>query len=93
VNGSVQIIDVNQFPKDRLANWLEFLRTRKGDTIVRLLKKQKTFTPSIQGVWNPFTNKDPSLAVEEFPSAKFQVPVNMEKTATEKIIELAKKIN
>ena len=67
------------------------MRTRKGDTIVRLLKKQKTHNPSIQGVWNPFTNKSPSLAIEKFPSEKFNRPVEVEKSATEKIMELAKK--
>jgi hypothetical protein len=78
------------FPKARIINWLEFLRTRKGDTIMRLLKKQKTVTPSIQGVWNPFTNKRPSLAVETFPSEKYTTPVVRERTATEQILELMK---
>jgi hypothetical protein len=78
------------FSKQRISNWLEFLRTRKGDTILRLLKKQKTASPSIQGVWNPFTNKRPSLAVETFPAEKFTVPLVREKTATEQILELTK---
>lgn len=66
------------------------MRTRKGDTIVRLIKKQKTHNPSIQGIWTPFTNKNQSLAVEKFPSEKFSTPLVTEKTATEKILELSK---
>lgn len=65
------------------------MRTRKGDTIVRILKKQKTHNPSIQGVWNPFTNKIPRRAIENYPSKNLdEVPVT-QKTATEKILELA----
>ena len=63
------------------------MRTRKGDTIMRLLKKQRTENPSIQGVWTPFTNKDPSFGVQKYPSEKMSAS-NAEKTATEKILEL-----
>ncbi len=83
---------MHQYPRDRLLKWLEFMRTRKGDTILRLFKKQKTQNPSIQGVWNPFTNKTQSLAVEKFPSDKFNGSLESEKTATEKIFELAKQV-
>jgi hypothetical protein len=65
------------------------MRTRKGDTIVRLLKKQRTENPSIQGVWNPFTNKDPSIAAHKYPSEPLSSS-RVEKTATEKILELYK---
>lgn len=57
--------------------------------ITRLLKKQKTHNPSIQGVWNPFTNKNAFLTIDRFPSNKFNAPINGEKNATEKILELA----
>ena len=67
------------------------MRTRKGDNLVRLLKKQKTENPSIQGVWNPFTNKMPEISTEHFPSKKFERPAIIEKSATEKIIELMNK--
>lgn len=82
-------MDVHQFSREKLNKWLEFMRTRKGDTIVRILKKQKTHNPSIQGVWNPFTNKMPSRAIENFPSDNLNKPLAIEKTATEKIMELA----
>jgi hypothetical protein len=66
------------------------MRTRKGDHLVRLLKKQQTHNPSIQGVWNPFTNKDLSIAIENFPSKNFDSKLVTEKSATEKLIDLAK---
>lgn len=66
------------------------MRTRKGDHLVRLLKKQQTHNPSIQGVWNPFTNKNSSISIENFPSKNLDKPLVYEKTATDKIIELSK---
>lgn len=88
VNGSTQTLDVHQFNSERIKSWLEFMRTRKGDNLLRLLKKQKTENPSIQGVWNPFTNKNKQIASESFPLKDFNKPLDSEKTATEKIIEL-----
>ena len=93
MNGSVQSMDVHMYSRDRLKRWLEFMRARKGDTIVRLLKKQKTVTPSIQGVWNPFTNKNAQLAIDTFPSEKFSRPVTIEKSTSELILELNKVSN
>ena len=66
------------------------MRTRKGDNLVRLLKKQQTHNPSIQGVWNPFTNKNSPISIENFPSKNLDKPLVHEKTATDKIIELSK---
>jgi hypothetical protein len=88
VNGSTQTLDVHQFTREKINKWIELMRTRKGDNFVRLLKKQQTHNPSIQGVWNPFLNKSAQLAIETFPSEKANEPNDSEKTATEKIIEL-----
>ncbi len=88
VNGSKQTMDVHMFPRERITKWLELFRARKGDTIMRILKRQRTRYPSVQGVWTPFTNKDASLAVESFPSAKYSALVKQEKTATDKILEI-----
>jgi large subunit ribosomal protein L43 len=85
-------MDIHQYTRERLLKWLEFMRTRKGDTLVRLLKKQKTHYPSIQGVWTPFTNKKPFLAVEKFPSEKFRDPLDKEMTAADKILELERNL-
>ena len=91
VNGSRQSMDVNQYTRERVSNWLELFRTRKGDNFVKLLKKQRTHNPSIQGVWTPFTNLEAELAVESFPSPRYSTPAVNEKSATERILELYKK--
>jgi hypothetical protein len=93
VNGQQQTLDVHQFPRERILKWIEFMRTRKGDHLVRLLKKQQTHNPSVQGVWNPFTNKSTQIAVETFPSQRLNQPLVRDLSATEKIIELAKNNN
>ena len=71
-----------------MLKWLEFLRTRKGGVLMRLLKKQKTHMPSVQGVWTPFTNKPSWLATERFPSPKLSTPADFEPSATDKILKL-----
>ena len=58
---------------------------------MRLLKKQKTENPSIQGVWNPFINKQMNIAIENFPSKNFEDTLAKQKSATEKILELVNK--
>ena len=90
MNGSHQTLNLNEHSRESLLKWLEFMRTRKGDTLVRLIKNQKTHTPSIQGVWTPFTNKRPELALENFPSPNLSTPLNPIKTATEHIKDIAK---
>ena len=67
------------------------MRTRNGSTIVRLLQAQYTTNPSIQGVWNPFTNKTPKLSITKFPSTEFQKPLDSSPTATETILEMYEK--
>jgi hypothetical protein len=67
------------------------MRTRSGCLIVRLLQPQHTDNPSIQGVWNPFLNKEPSITVTEFPSSELKKPLDSEPTASEKIAEIYSK--
>lgn len=93
MNGQQQTLDVHEFTREKLNRWIEFMRTRKGDHLVRLLKKQQTYNPSVQGVWNPFTNKKSEIAIENFPSQRLNQPLVREPTATEKILELAKANN
>jgi hypothetical protein len=88
VNGSSHVLHVSQFSHDKLSKWIEFMKTRKGGNLVRLFKKQKTDNPSVQGVWNPFTNKHPIGSIEKYPSVKYEQPLNSRLTATQKILEL-----
>ena len=88
VNGSSHSFDVHQYSREQIQKWLDFHRTRSGVEIQRLLKPQLTTSPSIQGLWNPFTNKATELAVKTYPSKEFINPADSKKTATDKIMEL-----
>jgi hypothetical protein len=81
-------MDVHQYSREQVLKWLEFMRTRNGSLIVRLLDAQHTDNPSIQGVWDPFLNKTSKLAVTKYPSKEFMKPSDAKQTATDKILEL-----
>lgn len=71
---------------------MEHLRTRSGQEIVRLRKKQHTDTPSIQGIWTPWTNKDSAMNIADYSDKNMLKKVDGELTATEKLLELANKL-
>ena len=54
-------------PVESVCQWLEHLRTRSGEQLVKVVKPWHSDTPSIQGVWHPFLNKHPSLYTMTFP--------------------------
>lgn len=55
---------------------------------MRYMKMWHTDCPSIQGVWSPFTNKDPTMNVTQFPSEEYSRPAWEEKSATEELLEM-----
>lgn len=50
-----------------------------------------TDQPSIQGVWSPFTHQNPELNLVVFPDEKLSKPLDIEQSATEKLLELFEK--
>lgn len=77
-------------PADEICQWVEHLRTRSGYDIKRLLKYWHTHTPSVQGTWTPFTNKDTRLNIERFPSEEFGRFRSRETSSTERLLELVR---
>lgn len=67
VNGEDEYIGVSKMSRDEIAKWLNYLRTRPGVPEMKYLKMWHTDSPSIQGVWSPFINRNPVLNVIEFP--------------------------
>ena len=74
---------------EEIGQWVEPLRTRSGHEIVRLLHTWHTHTPSIQGTWTPFTNKDTRTNIAEFPSEELSKFRFRGVTATEQLLRLA----
>jgi len=91
VNGkSVYMTIANNTPGE-VCQWLEHLRCRSGDEIVRLRKLWHTDTPSVQGIWTPFTHLDPHLALTSFPDEKLSRRTGPE-SATEYVMKMAQNI-
>jgi len=67
VNGNAVDLSMAKQTPAEVCQWLEHLRCRSGVDIVRLRKTWHTDSPSIQGIWNPFTHLDPRLAVTRLP--------------------------
>ncbi|KAK7791262.1 hypothetical protein R5R35_005583 [Gryllus longicercus] len=88
LNGEKQIVDCRNFSYEEVKKWVSLLRSQSGRGTVRLLKMWHTDHPSIQGPWSPFVNRDPKLNWVEFPNEDLSQPIYIEKSATEKLIEI-----
>ena len=83
-------VNVSKKSSPEISQWIEHLRTRSGNDIVHLLHPWHTYTPSIQGTWTPFTNKDTRLNAVEFPCEEFSKFRYRGVTATEQLLRLAR---
>jgi large subunit ribosomal protein L43 len=92
VNGEVQSVSLDKKPAEEVGQWIESLRTRSGNQIVRLVNTWHTDSPSIQGIWTPFTNKDPKLNLVQFPSKELSDFQKKELSATERLLEIGRKL-
>lgn len=90
MNGQTQTFDVSMYSREQINQWLEFHRTRNGNEIVRLMEPSHTETPSVQGVWTPFTNKPFETATRKFPIPNY-FSSDIKPSATQKILELFEK--
>lgn len=68
VNGHRHYMDYTNFTRDNVNKWMTFHRTSVGWPKTKWRKLMYTETPSIQGVWSPFTNSDPQLNITKFPN-------------------------
>ncbi|CAH1782888.1 unnamed protein product [Owenia fusiformis] len=83
-------LNVHKNDQEEVCKWVEHLRTRSGEPIVRLRKKWFTNNPSIQGIWTPFTNKDTRWNIAQFPELveDEHKAAEYESSATEDILEM-----
>ncbi|XP_046358488.1 39S ribosomal protein L43, mitochondrial-like [Haliotis rufescens] len=91
LNGRTETLNIRNMPQDEICKWVEHFRTRSGVQVVRLRKQWHTETPSIQGVWSPFTNRDSELNVTEFPDAELSKAISAP-TATDRVLAMAREI-
>lgn len=67
VNGGEEYIGCNNLSRSEVYKWLSWMRTKSGFQDYRYLSYTHTDNPSIQGVWSPFTHRDPADNIAEFP--------------------------
>ncbi|XP_054738976.1 39S ribosomal protein L43, mitochondrial [Anastrepha obliqua] len=91
LNGDREWLSCQNATKDDISKWLQLLKTQNGSSsALRLRKMWHTDIPSIQGPWTPFTLRNPEDNMETFPNEAASRPLDLEQSATEKLIELFK---
>lgn len=91
LNGDRHWLCVRNNTEEEIIKWVKLLRCQNGHSSdTRLRKLWHTDVPSIQGAWTPYTYKNPEINTIEFPAEKLSTPLDIEQSATEKLIELFK---
>ncbi|XP_059609000.1 large ribosomal subunit protein mL43 [Phlebotomus argentipes] len=89
LNGERQWLPCANRPHEEIIKWMELLRQQNSDSsAVRWRKLWHTDVPSIQGVWTPFTHRNPQLNLTVFPDEALREPVERPKSATEIVLEM-----
>lgn len=91
MNGERQWLNCRNCTAEEARKWIELLRTQNGEAgAVRYRKMWHTDVPSIQGPWTPWSHKAPQQNLVVYPDAESSRAIQLEPTATEKLIELFK---
>lgn len=89
LNGDRHWLCVRSHSEEQLTKWIDLMLTQsKNSSAVRMRKHWHTDWPSIQGAWTPFTHQHPELATATFPNTKLAQPVDIEETATDKLLKI-----
>lgn len=93
LNGQTHYRAFPKVPRDEILKYVEYFRTQAGYSTSRIIKNIHTDTPSIQGVWTPFTHKSTLLNITEFPNEELSKAKTFFPSATEQLLEIAKATN
>ena len=88
MNGERHWQSIKGYSREEVSAWLDVLRTSSGKEFQTQLKTEYTETPTVQGMWNSYTNADPHTATAKFPDVDLSKPAFMEKSATELLLDL-----
>ncbi len=70
MNGERHWQSLNKFTREEVGAWLDVLRTSSGKEFQTQNKMEYTDTPTVQGMWNSYTNVDPTVALAKFPEVR-----------------------
>lgn len=71
-----------------ISEWMDYYRTHSGKNYLVQRKYEYTDHPSIQGMWHPFVNADPTIATANFPVDQLSKPFGLPKSASDHLVEL-----
>ncbi|XP_037951781.1 39S ribosomal protein L43, mitochondrial-like [Teleopsis dalmanni] len=92
LNGDREWLSCRNLNKEEISKWVQLFKTQNGSSSsLRLRKMWHTDVPSIQGPWTPFTLRHPEQNFTSYPNKEASQPLDIEQSATEKLIELFKK--
>jgi large subunit ribosomal protein L43 len=81
-------LSIARFEREEIRKWIEILKTEGGQGEMRYKQYQNTDSPTIQGVWTPFTHKALDKNITVFPKEEFAIPSHTKKSATEILSEM-----
>ncbi|KAL9968269.1 hypothetical protein ACROYT_G026622 [Oculina patagonica] len=61
INGNTKEVNIRNAKPEKVKELVTSLKNASGEEVQKLRKFWHTENPSIQGTWNPFLNKPPSL--------------------------------
>lgn len=92
LNGDRHWICLRDSNQEDVVKWVNLLRTQNGNSsATRLRRLNHTELPSIQGAWTPYTHANPALNTTTFPAEELSRPVDIEKSATDILLEYFEK--
>ncbi|XP_054262136.1 39S ribosomal protein L43, mitochondrial [Macrosteles quadrilineatus] len=91
LNGGEEYIGCNNLSKEEISQWLNWMKTKSGYQDMRYLSYSHSDHPSVQGVWSPFTHRDPALNLATFPLDTLTIAERQSPSATEILMEMYKK--
>uniref|UniRef100_A0A0N4ZKT2 Large ribosomal subunit protein mL43 n=1 Tax=Parastrongyloides trichosuri TaxID=131310 RepID=A0A0N4ZKT2_PARTI len=87
-NGRTVHINIKSFTLEQVSQHMYYILSRSGEPIEKLISKQTSIQPSIQGEWNPFTFRESEQNISELPDDKFSKFLFPKQSATEYIKNL-----
>lgn len=88
LGGQHQYLSLYRMSCDQIEAWIGWFLTRSGNELYNLKRSVASHRPSVQGIWTPFTFRDPKLNLTEFPSEEFGKHISSEPSATETIEQM-----
>lgn len=93
LNGNKQYVNLYQMSAVQVEAWLEWFLNRSGQDLYKLNRPTASSRPTIQGIWTPFTFRDPETNVIKFPCEERGKHMSVHPSATEQLEKLANESN